>query len=100
MLRVAEDVLDLCPQALFFNYGNPIAAVCRGVWKAISANVIALCHGVPHTAGYRRWECTHAGWHTKAQASSTWRYDFQVDGQDASEELGKIAVKQAKNVEN
>ena len=30
MIEIAEDVLDLAPEALFFNYGNPMAAVCRG----------------------------------------------------------------------
>ncbi len=46
MVAVARDVLALCPQALFFNYGNPMAAVCRGVRKATGANMVGLCHGV------------------------------------------------------
>ena len=50
MVAIARDVLDLCPDALFFNYGNPMAAVCRAVRKATGANMVGLCHGVIDTA--------------------------------------------------
>src|SRR5689334_12440724 len=46
MVGVAKDVIDLCSNALFFNYGNPMAAVCRGIRKATGADVVGLCHGV------------------------------------------------------
>jgi len=46
MVAIAEDVLDLAPDALFFNYGNPMSAVCRGIRKATGAPVVGLCHGV------------------------------------------------------
>lgn len=52
MLAIAEDVLELAPDALFFNYSNPMAAICRGVRKATGANAIGLCHGVSGVAGY------------------------------------------------
>jgi len=46
MVDIAADVLDLCPDALFFNYGNPMTPVCRAVRKATGAEIIGLCHGV------------------------------------------------------
>lgn len=52
MVGVAKDVLDLCPSALFFNYGNPMTAVCRAIRKATGANVVGLCHGVLGVAQY------------------------------------------------
>lgn len=52
MVAIARDVLDLCPDALFFNYGNPMTAVCRAIRKATGANVVGLCHGVKTTAQY------------------------------------------------
>jgi len=52
MVAIARDVLDLCPEALFFNYGNPMTAVCRAIRKATGANVVGLCHGVKTTAQY------------------------------------------------
>ncbi len=52
MVAIARDVLDLCPNALFFNYGNPMTAVCRAIRKATGAPVVGLCHGVLGTAQY------------------------------------------------
>jgi len=52
MVGVAQDVLDLCPSALFFNYGNPMTAVCRAIRKTTGANVVGLCHGVLGVAQY------------------------------------------------
>lgn len=48
MVAIARDVMALCPQALFFNYGNPMPPVCRAVRKATDARMIGLCHGVFH----------------------------------------------------
>lgn len=49
MLQIAADVARLCPQAYFFNYANPMAALCRAVNKATGARVVGLCHGVQGT---------------------------------------------------
>jgi alpha-galactosidase len=49
MLDIAQDVLRLCPQAYFFNYANPMAAICRAVTKATEARLTGLCHGVQGT---------------------------------------------------
>ena len=52
MVEIARDVADLAPEALFFNYGNPMTAVCRGVRKATGVPVVGLCHGVPSVERY------------------------------------------------
>ena len=52
MVAIAEDVLDLCPEARFVNYGNPMTAVCRAIRKATGAEVVGLCHGVVEVARY------------------------------------------------
>ena len=52
MADIAKDVLDLAPNALFFNYSNPMGPVCRGIRKATGANVIGLCHGVNHVGQF------------------------------------------------
>lgn len=51
MVAIASDILDLCPEALFFNYANPMTPICRAVRKATGADVVGLCHGVFNTAG-------------------------------------------------
>ena len=50
MVEIARDVLELAPNALFFNYSNPMAAICRAVYKATGANMVGLCHGVQWVA--------------------------------------------------
>ena len=46
MVAIAEDVAELCPNAYFLNYSNPMTAVCRAIRKKTGVPVIGLCHGV------------------------------------------------------
>ena len=46
MVDIARDVGDLCPDAWFFNYGNPMTANCWAIRKATGVPVVGLCHGV------------------------------------------------------
>ena len=52
MVAIAEDIKELCPEAYFFNYSNPMTAVCRAVRKATGVPLIGLCHGVHVSEGY------------------------------------------------
>lgn len=51
MVAIAKDVQELCPNADFFNYSNPMTAVCRAVRKATGAPLIGLCHSISHVEG-------------------------------------------------
>jgi alpha-galactosidase len=97
MVAIARDVLDLAPDALFFNYANPMAPICRAVRTATGANVVGLCTGTFDT------------WHYLARALDetpevlsfsagginhlTWFYDIRVNGQDVMSKLRGIAVR-------
>lgn len=48
MLDIARDVAELCPDAYFFNYSNPMTAICRAIRRETGVPVIGLCHGVLH----------------------------------------------------
>ena len=52
MVAIARDVLDLAPDALFFNYANPMSPICRAVRSATGANVVGLCIGTFDTWHY------------------------------------------------
>ena len=52
MVEIARDVTESAPDALFFNYSNPMAAICRAVRKATGAEMVGLCHGVFGVASY------------------------------------------------
>lgn len=95
MVEIARDVLELSPQALFFNYGNPMSPVCRAIRKATGAPVIGLCHGVNSVAAYlakaldvevKKLKYTAAGIN-----HLTWFTDLSVDGNDLGPALGSKA---------
>ena len=95
MVGVARDVLELCPQALFFNYGNPMGPVCRGVRRATGAKVVGLCHGVNEVARFlasalgapqEKLRYTAVGMN-----HLTWFTEVRIDGQDALPRLIELA---------
>ena len=51
-VAIARDIAELCPDALFVNYANPMSAITRGIRKATGVDVLGLCHGVIHVQGY------------------------------------------------
>jgi alpha-galactosidase len=51
MVAIAEDIKELCPRAYFFNYSNPMTAVCRAIRVKTGVPVIGLCHGVHYVEG-------------------------------------------------
>lgn len=51
MVAIARDIAELCPDAVFFNYSNPMTAICRAIRKETGVPVIGLCHGVHHVEG-------------------------------------------------
>jgi len=87
MVGVARDVLDLCPTALFFNYGNPMAAVCRAIRKATGANVVGLCHGVLGVAHYLaqflKLPFSEVTYTAVGLNHMTWFTEFRHKGRDA-----------------
>jgi alpha-galactosidase len=102
MVAIARDVLDLAPQALFFNYANPMSPICRAVRIATGASVIGLCMGSFDT------------WHYLAQALDvvpdrlsfsagginhlTWFYELRVDGVDVMPELRNLATQRLESL--
>ncbi len=95
MVDIARDVLNLAPSALFFNYGNPMSAVCRGIRQATGAPVIGLCHGVNHVAHYIASALEVPVEKLKYTALGinhlTWFTEVRIDGQDVMRRLRAIA---------
>ena len=52
MVAIARDVAELAPDALFFNYSNPMAPICQAITQAVGIPVTGLCHGVLHVLQY------------------------------------------------
>jgi alpha-galactosidase len=97
MVDIAKDVMELAPDALFFNYGNPMSAVCRGVRKATNADMVGLCHGVfgiaGGIAGHLGTTRDHLTYTAIGINHLTWFTEILVDGADAMPRLREIAAK-------
>ena len=95
MVAIARDAQDLAPQALFFNYGNPMAPICRAVRKAAGAPMIGLCHGVfgvaQHLARLLGVDVARMNYTAMGMNHLTWFTSIRVDGQDAMPRLDQIA---------
>ena len=87
MIDIARDVKVICPDAVFINYSNPMAVICKAVAKKVGIQMTGLCIGVPatvwyiaDTAGLPKNECT-AYW--GGINHCTFIYDFMHKGKDA-----------------
>ena len=97
MLAIANDVADLAPQALFFNYSNPMAPICHAIHHHAGINVIGLCHGVLHVTHYlaeqlgvawQELDVTYAGYN-----HLTWMTSVRHAHRDLDAELKALAVR-------
>ena len=49
LLEVARDMQELCPNAILFNYANPMAMCCWALGRVPGLQFVGLCHGVQTT---------------------------------------------------
>lgn len=50
MLDICRDIEKYCPDAIFLNYTNPMAMLCRAMQRETNVQVTGLCHSVQGTA--------------------------------------------------
>ena len=56
MLDICKDIERYCPDAIFLNYTNPMAMLCRAMQSESNVTVTGLCHSVQGTAAMQaRW---------------------------------------------
>lgn len=51
MMEIVRDIETYCPNAVFLNYTNPMAMLCRAMQGSSDICVTGLCHSVQGTAG-------------------------------------------------
>jgi alpha-galactosidase len=49
LLEIARDMQELCPNAILFNYANPMAMCCGALGRVPGLRFVGLCHGVQTT---------------------------------------------------
>jgi len=50
MVGMVKDMEDVCPNAIFLNYTNPMAMLCRAMQRKSKMKISGLCHSVQGTA--------------------------------------------------
>lgn len=102
MIEIAKDVKELCPNAYFFNYSNPMTAICTAIRKQLDMNVIGLCHGVIHVEQYLAKFLGRTFSEVKSLGVGlnhlTFLYDIRVNGEDAKPLINQKLQRQ-KNAE-
>jgi alpha-galactosidase len=89
--EVARDIEDLCPEAWFFNYSNPMSCNTRAMFTVRSGKCAGLCHG---TFGSHMVLCNYLGVPTAETEMTaaglnhlTWIHHLTWKGQDLLETL-------------
>lgn len=87
MLDICKDIEKYAPNAVFLNYTNPMAMLCRAMQTVSKVNVVGLCHSVQGTAEMlARWigapmeEITYFCAGINHQA---WFLEYKWNGKDA-----------------
>jgi alpha-galactosidase len=100
MVDICRDVERYCPDAVFLNYTNPMAMLCRAMQSQTKAHVTGLCHSVQGTAAMlAEWigakpdevDYTCAGINHQA-----WYLDFRWKNRDAYPLIRKAILKNPK----
>lgn len=100
MLNIAKNIKELCPNALFINYSNPMTAICQAIQQETDVNVIGLCHGVTHVeqylARFLKAKCSEVRSLGVGINHLTFLYDLRLNGKDAWPDIDKELLRQKK----
>jgi alpha-galactosidase len=87
MLDICKDIEKYCPDAIFLNYTNPMAMLCRAMQGESKVQVTGLCHSVQGTAmQLANWIGADMNDVTFLSAGinhQAWFIDYKVNGVDA-----------------
>jgi alpha-galactosidase len=87
MLDITRDIERYCPNAIFLNYTNPMAMLCRAMQRESKVMVSGLCHSVQGTAHMlARWigaKNEEIDYVCAGINHLSWYVEFRRNGKDA-----------------
>ena len=87
MLDICKDIERYCPEAIFMNYTNPMAMLCRAMQEVSKVRVTGLCHSVQGTAwvlsGWIGATLEEVNYLCAGVNHQAWYLDFKWNGKDA-----------------
>jgi len=94
---IAQDIMELCPNAILLNYTNPMSMLCWGMYRAAPGiQLVGLCHSVQGTS--KEWakrldvDLKDIDWLCAGINHQAWFYKFEKDGQDLLPLIRELAV--------
>lgn len=96
MLDFARDMEDVCPDAWFLNYTNPMAMVTGAMLRATGIKTVGLCHSVqacvPHLLGPLGMSTENVQWKIAGINHMAWLLEVTRDGEDLYPEIKRRAM--------
>ena len=98
ILNICKDMEELCPDAYFFNYTNPMAPICLTLNHLTKMKVFGFCHNVQSTtqqlSNYLQVDESRISCWAAGIKHMDWFLKYNVDGEDAYPELFRISSTQ------
>lgn len=103
ILAMCRDVEELCPNAYFFNYSNPMAACTIALHDATPIKMFGICHNIQSTwtqlADYLEVDRERLTYWCAGINHMDWFLELKIDGEDAYPRLWEIANSREKILE-
>jgi alpha-galactosidase len=100
MLDFAEDMQEVCPDAWFLNYTNPMAALTGTMIRYGGIKTVGLCHSVQGCASHLLksldMPTDNIQWKIAGINHMAWLLDITRDGEDIYREIKKRAADKQK----
>ncbi|MFD2703463.1 alpha-glucosidase/alpha-galactosidase [Paenibacillus shunpengii] len=100
MLDFARDMQEVCPDAWFLNYTNPMAVLTNVMNTVGGIKTVGLCHSVQHCVSdlFRSLEMDTAGVESKIAGINhmAWLLEVKKDGKDLYPEIKRRAAEKQK----
>ncbi|MGO4268436.1 alpha-glucosidase/alpha-galactosidase [Paenibacillus sp. TAF58] len=100
MLDFAKDIQEVCPDALFLNYTNPMAVLTSVMNTYGGVKTVGLCHSVqvcvPHIFEHLGMDHTGVQWKIAGINHMAWLLEVKKDGVDLYPEIKQRAREKQK----
>ncbi|WP_028610225.1 alpha-glucosidase/alpha-galactosidase [Paenibacillus harenae] len=104
MLDFARDINEVCPDALFLNYTNPMAVLTNVMNTYGGVNTVGLCHSVqvcvPHLFKHLEIDTTGVKYKIAGINHMAWLLEASKDGIDLYPEIKRRAAEKQKEKHN
>lgn len=96
MLEIAKDMEEVCPDAWFLNYTNPMSIITNAMQRATKIKTVGLCHSVQVCAdGLLKgleMDTENIQWQIAGINHMAWLLEIKKDGVDLYPEIKKRAA--------